>query len=200
MASSTEICNLALSHIGISKTIASLTERSQEAIACNLFYSKTRDMVLRDFSWPFAMTTVSLGLVEEDPNDEWAFSYRYPSDCLSFKRILSGVRNDTRQSRVPYKVRRDTTGLLIFTDMEDAVAEYVLREENAEVFPIDFANALAFRIAAYIAPGLTRGDPFKMGERALKMYEFEMSKARATAVNEEQDEEEPDSLFIRGRE
>ena len=36
MASEVDICNLALSHIGASATISSLTEQSEEAFHCNL--------------------------------------------------------------------------------------------------------------------------------------------------------------------
>jgi hypothetical protein len=44
MASSdVEICNLALSHLAIATEIATLTERSKEAQACNRFYAQVRD-------------------------------------------------------------------------------------------------------------------------------------------------------------
>src|SRR5688572_11149621 len=111
MASETEIANLALSHLGVGKEIANLeTERSQEAVACRRFYDTARDATLRDFSWPFATKIAVLGLIEADPNDEWDYSYRYPSDCLQLRRILSGVRNDTRDSRVPFKLAHDDSG------------------------------------------------------------------------------------------
>lgn len=201
MASETEIANLALSHLGVGTEITSLeTEKSEEAAACRRFYTLLRDASLRDFPWPFTTKIIAVGLVEEDPNDEWSFSYRYPTDCLKLRRILSGTRNDNRQTRIPYKVARDDDGLLIWTDMEDAEVEYTVQETNSERFSPDFVTFLSLRLAVAIAPRLTRGDPFKMGERAARLYEFESSKARATAVNEQQDEENPDSQFISGRE
>lgn len=202
MASSkTEVCNLAISHLGISKEIANVeTERSAEAGACRRFYDTARDVTLRDFVWPFATKIQALGLVEEDPNTEWSYSYRYPTDCLKFRRILSGIRNDTRQSRVPYRIARDSSGLLIFTDAPSAVAEYTIQEETVTRFPDDFVMALSFRLAAYIAPRVTGGDPFKLGARALELFQFELNKAECTAVGEEQDEQHPDSEFIRTRE
>src|SRR5665648_440114 len=97
MSSATEICNMALGHLASGKEIANLeTERSAEAIACRRFFDSARDAVLRDFSWPFATKIKALSLIEEDPNSEWAYSYRYPTDCLNFRRILSGTRTDTR--------------------------------------------------------------------------------------------------------
>ena len=79
MASSkTEIANLAISHLGIGKTIANLElEKSQEAIACRRFYDTVRDSSLRDFPWPFAGKIQALALV----SNEWLYAYQYPSDC-----------------------------------------------------------------------------------------------------------------------
>lgn len=201
MASSkTVICNMALSHLGISQEIANFdSERSKEASAMRRFYDETRKEVLRDFPWPFATKTVDLGLIEESPTDEWDFSYRYPSDCLRARRIPSGIRNDTRQSRVPYRVLQDNSGKLIYTDTEDAQLEYTVNEERVEMFPPDFVLALSLLLAAYTAPRLTGGDPFKLGNRALQLYDIQRNKAEANAVNEESDEEQPDSELERAR-
>jgi hypothetical protein len=201
MASSTEICNIALSHLNIGKEIAALdTEQSQEASACRRFYETALDATLRDFAWPFSSKIDVLALIEEDPNDEWAFSYRYPSDCLKVKRILSGVRVDTRQSRIEYKISRDDAGLIIFCDIEDAEMEYSVREEDPEKYPSDFIMAFSYRLAAYIAPRLTKGDPFKLGDKSMSMYFNELSQARANALNEEQVPIEAEAEIIRARE
>lgn len=197
----TVIANMALGHLGNGQEIANLdTERTQEAIAMRRFYATARDEMLREFPWPFATGRATLGLVEEDPNDEWAFSYRYPSDCVKARRIVGSLRNETRQSRVPYKIEQDATGILLLTDMEDAILEYTVREEDASLYPPDFVMALSLRLAAYTAPKLTRGDAFKMGDRALKFWMLAKSYAQGNAANEQQDDELPDSEFIRSRE
>lgn len=201
MASATEIANLALSHLGVGKEISNIeTDRGQEAQVCNRFYTICKELVLGDYSWPFATKFQTLALIEEDPNSEWAFSYRYPSDCLFFRRVLSGVRNDTRQSRVPYRNAYDSTGRIIFCDVEDAEAEYTINISDTTFFSPSFVMALSFRLATYIAPRITGGDPFKLGAKAMEMYMLEISKAKAIASNEEQAEEEVQSQFIRDRE
>lgn len=200
MASPEEICNLALSHIGVGKEIASLdSEKSQEAMACRRVFEPARIATLRDFGWPFATKFVDLGLVKENPTSEWSFSYQYPSDCLHFRKILSGTRNDNRQSRVPYRIVYGASGQEIYTDCEDAEAEYTVDVKDTGRFPQDFVMALSFRIAFLVAPRLTAGDPFKLGDRARTLYDVEVSRAKATAANEEQEEEDPDSEFIRAR-
>jgi hypothetical protein len=200
MASDTEICNLALTHIGVGAEIANLaTDKGQEAQACRRVYDTCLKKALRDFEWPFASKVLALALVTADPTSEWSFSYQYPTDCLHFRKILSGKRNDSRQSRIPYKFSYGDSGQVIFTDKSNAEGEYTVYVSDPARFPPDFQMALSLLIGAYISPRLTKGDPFKVGDRCLKLYEYEISRAKATAVNEEQGEEEPDSEFIRGR-
>lgn len=200
MASSTEICNLALSHIGIAKPIAALdTEQSQEAATCRVFYSIVRDVVLRDYRWPFASKIASLNLVEENPNSEWGYSYRYPTDCIMFRRILSGQRNDTPDTRIEYRLTKDAAGKLILCDIEEAECEYTEKVTDTQFFTADFILAFSYRLAYYIAPRLTAGDPFKLGEGALKLYNLEIGRAISSAFNEEQPGPIPESELIRVR-
>lgn len=200
-ASETEICNTALSHLGLGKEIAALeTERSAEASACRRFYDLIRDTTLRDAPWPFATRFADLALVAEDPVDEWSYSYRVPANCLSFRKVLSGLEVDTRDTRVKYRIVSDDAGSLIYTNEENARCEYTILIEDPIRYPADFTLALSLRLAAAIAPRITAGDPFKMGERAMRLYQFEISKAQAQAANEEQPAIEPDSEFVRGRE
>lgn len=200
MPTPTEIANLALSHLGTGKEIQNLeTEKSNEANACRRYYELARDTTLRDFPWSFANKTATLPLVEEDPTDEWAFSYRYPTDCTHMRKILSSQRNDTRQTRVPFEIASDDQGKLIYTDEADAQVKYTAKVTDSERFTPDFTLAFSFRLAAYIAPRITGADPFRMGERAVRLYLFEIRKAEAADVNEQQDEEEPEAEQIRAR-
>jgi hypothetical protein len=64
--------------------------------------------VLRDFDWSFARRYTTLGLVEEDPNTDWAYVYRYPSDCLSVRSIVGAMRTD--RSRLPFTLGSDASG------------------------------------------------------------------------------------------
>lgn len=199
MATQVQICNLALGHVGNSKTISAVTENSNEANVLNRFYGISVNETMRALYWPFLRKTAALGLVESNPTTEWSYSYRYPSDCLEAIRILSGTRNDTRQSRVPYQILSDSSGLLIYTDTQDAVLEYKKTEVTENLFPDDFSMALSFKLAFYIAPTLAKGDPYKLGDRAQQNYQRHIMMAAANAANEQQDEELPDSEFIRNR-
>jgi hypothetical protein len=189
MSSETEISNIAISHLGISKEIANLdTEASTEAKACRRFYDICRDTVLRDFNWPFATKSVALGLVGEDPTTEWQYSYRYPSDCIKLRRIFSGTRTDTNSS-----------GRLIYTDEQNAVIEYTEKVTDPTHYPPDFILAQSYRLAFMIAPRVSKGDPFKLGPAAYQMYLKMVGEAQANSWNEEQIDKKADSEFITTR-
>jgi len=200
MASKVAIYNLGVTHLGSTALIADVSENSTEARLMNLVFDTCLDAVLRDFNWPFARVTKALQLIAEDPNINWKYAYRYPVDCLKFQKILSGIRNDFRETRVPTEIGNDSTGPLIYSDMSEATGVYTKRVTNTQHFPPDFTMALSFRIAMYIAPALTAGDPFKMGDRAARMYQAEIAKASAQALNEEQPDVPVESELIRARE
>lgn len=207
MASSeTEIANLALAHLGHGVEIGSLrTTRSPQALALRLIYDTIRRATLRDFAWPFAHKIGALGLVttygtdDDHPTAEWKYAYRLPSDCVQFRKIQSGTRNDTLQSKVKYKISRDDTGWLIFTDMEDAIGEWTIDTEEVEKYPDDFVLALSLRLAAYAAPKICREDPFGMRDKAFSMYQREIAMAQNNGFNEESREEDPASELERAR-
>ena len=196
----TPICNLALGHLGISKEIANVeTEKSASAAACRRFLQPSKDETLRDFNWPFATEFITLGLVETAPNSDWAYSYRQPSNCSRIIKILSSIRNDTRQTRIPYQKASDDTGILIFTDQIDAKLKFTKFITDNALYDQDYIMMLTLLLAAYIAPRVTAGDPFKLGSRAYDLYILSKTKAEAAAMNEQQDEEPPESEFIIAR-
>ena len=203
MADKTSICNIALSHLGSSKEINNVeTERSGEASACRRFYADALLEALRDFPNPYLTVINPLGLVADlraVAGAEWSFSYRYPSDCSKAIRIPSGFRNDNNDTRVPYRIISDSTGPLILTDKENATLEYSQKSDSPDKWAPDFVMAFALLLAFYIAPRVTAGDPFKLGERAYRAFFLSISKSKANAIGEQQAEKDPDTDYIRAR-
>lgn len=201
VSSTAEIANMAISFLGIGKDIANLdSENSAEAKACRRFYENDRDIVLGDFPWPFATVFADLALVETDPTDEWGFSYRYPSDAVRIRRILSGVRNDTQDSRIRFRKGKDSAGILIYTDQADAVIEYTQLVTAVELYSPDFVKALAYLLASSVASRLTAGDPYKFQTRCMQFYKEQIASAQIGEVEEEQPDVPVESEFIRSRE
>jgi hypothetical protein len=202
--SAVAISNLALSRIGISAAIAALSESSQEAVACNACYEQVRDEVLRDFPWPFARTFVALGLVteaaEEDDlppwGNDWAYAYRFPSDCIKARRITTGDR--TGNTRVPFQLGNDASGRLIYTDEADAVLVYTKRFTDPAHFDPTFASAVAWRMAVELAAPLARSAAER--ERAEASYRNTLLQAQTDALNEEVDDDPGEASWITARE
>lgn len=198
-----DVYNLALSHVGVGTEVQSLTENTTEANVCRRFYEQTVNEMLRDFPWPFARRTALLAKVADDPTYEWAFAYRYPADCLKIRRILGVLRNENRADRVPYVIASDTTGLLIYSDWADATngtyVEYTAALTDLALFPPDFVRAMSYLLASYIGARVTSGDPFKLADRAFKLYLTMRDVAQANSLNEEQVEVLPESSFIEAR-
>lgn len=106
--SEVSICNRALAKVGTRSTIASLTEASNEAKACNLIFEPTRDEVENMAFWNFTTKTVTMGLLKSAPGTPtnptgstqwtsaypappWLYEYAYPSDCIQFRKIVPQV-------------------------------------------------------------------------------------------------------------
>ena len=199
MASKTEVCNLAISHLGIGKEIQDFeTEKTSEAKTCRRFYDSALRRALRDFNWPFARRFFTLNLIESDPTTEWAYSYRYPSDAVMARRILSGTWPENNATLVPYLLAGDSSGRIIYSDQENAVLEYTTFVEDPAFYSSDFELAFSYLLAYYIAPRLTDVN-FNLKEQMLTYYNLEIDSAMSNANNEEQDAREVESEFIRVR-
>lgn len=197
--SDVEIGNMALAHLASGIAMTTLMDRTAEARAVSRFFKQVRDEVLGAFPWPFASRRVTLEVVESDPNDDWAFSYRYPTGALTIWRIPSGF--DRAQGLtpdplcwpvypfgvthpVPFVITSDRTGKLIYCDLESAEAEVTFQITDVTQFPADFTAAFALKLAGDIAPLVTQGDQFQLGARALQRYQQAISQARVRAANE----------------
>jgi hypothetical protein len=201
--SKVDIANQALGYVGVGDEIQNLdTETSKEATACRRYFDTTVQECFRDFRWPFATTTVALALVQDFTNvsnAEWRYSYRYPANCASVRRLLNQMsRVETTRTRVPYKLASDATGLLVYTDLANAVAEITTLELRAELLPADAVTMLALLLASKIAARFG-SDAVKLGDRALKLYVAWRRQAQANALMEEQADQPAESEYILAR-
>lgn len=198
MSSRTEISNMSISHLGISDEIANLdTEKSEEAATCRRFFDPAIETFQRDFQMSFGTKRKVLGLISSDPNDEYLFEYEYPSDCVMAGRIISGLITDNRQTQVPYVVVRGASGRVIHSNFCEAELEYSIIENDTGRLPPDVVMAFSYKLAELVAPRLTAGDPFGQGDKAKRNYEEAKTIAWSNDRNEQQEEEEPESEFVR---
>lgn len=198
MASDIEICNIALSRVAHTQPIVSFTEKSKAAELCSVFYATLRELVLADFPWPFAESTVALADVGS-PDPGWAYRYRYPADCLKVRDIIQpGWRRSlASEMQIPFKIGYDGGGRVIHTDQPEAAVRFTFRVEDSTFFDPLFADALAWRLAMDLALPLSSKQ--ELQQFATQQYEMAMTKAEGSAFEESQDDPEPESEFIRVR-
>lgn len=201
MSSKTQIVNLALQRIGVSQQVANVdTENSRNALSAKIIFDQERDAVLAAFEWPFATRYVSPALVAGSGtvplNNDWIFSYRYPVDALSIRRIVSVLgRRDIAPAA--FRIGSDVAGRLIYTSIENAEIEYTARVTDPESFDPIFVSAFAWKLAASLAPALSRIS--NVAVMAMQLYELDLSKAKAQALNEGENAAPPDAEWIRSR-
>lgn len=201
MSSKTQVLNVALGRIGSTKQVANIaTDRSKEAILARLFFDDEVAFILRDFPWPFATAYVALALVAggsgTPANNDWQYSYRYPSDCVFARRIATTAgRNNANPP--PFRVGRDSQGKLIYTNEATPTLEYTMLVTDTAEFDGMFTSMLAWRLGADLAPGSSRIGG--MVDKCMNAYEFEKSKATARSLNEGQQEEPIESEMLRSR-
>ncbi len=180
------VSNNALRLIGIGQKISSLDDDNHRAEACKDAYPEARDLVLSSFKWPFTTRRVALGLVEEDPNDDWAFSYRYPIDCVVVRRIATSAGLPDYVP-TPFTLGQDDTGRLLYTDVEDAIVEYSATADDPGEWPNCFADAVSGELAERIAP------IFKVGNDKLQIAQNFKAQAlmRAQGITQQEQHNAP---------
>jgi hypothetical protein len=197
MSSIVQICNMALTRIGQSQLIDSISEQSKAAELCALHYETCRDQVLQDFPWSFAEARVYLADIGAPPMN-WAYRYRYPADCLQARYLaIPGQPMPSADYRVPFQVIHAQGGRAIVSNAAEAELVYTVRLDDTTYFTPAFTDALSWRLAAELAIGLTaKPDGYAA---AYRNYQIAISKAQALAFEEGEQGSDPVNEFVRAR-
>ena len=141
---SVEICNAALSMLGIPR-ITSLDGSSTSAELCRIHYPVLRDRVLRDHLWSFATAFADLQqLAEESPDDRFGFVCSLPVDLIRLVAVQNGGRC------------RKISGAKLLVECYPARIVYIRRITNPEEFDGNFTEALQYLLAAELCMANTR--------------------------------------------
>lgn len=199
MVSPVEVANFSLGHLGVAKTITSLTEKSSEARACLRFYDRARDTTQSRYPWKNGLKKVALALLpSNDWEDEYLFAYRMPADSKWFRCIrIPGASNATKPP--PHRIVSDATGEVILTSIEEAIAEYSVLVEDPAKWTDEQINATSYQLAALMAKTFDEDNSSATRKEMLQLYEIELSRAHAKDLNQEEPPEPPKSEFETGR-
>lgn len=200
--SKTEICNMALAHIGVSKAVQDVdTESSTEARACRLFFDHAVRTILEAKPWGFASSQVALVQQTNDRSDAWGYKYAVPTFVRRINHIVNpATRTPGQGNEVPFKVARNESafGKCIYTDEEGAILDYNYDVDDVNLFPATFVHALSLFLAASIAQPLRVNASIQ--QEVQRLYMAWNSEAMTRDMEEGQEDVEPASEFqtVRG--
>jgi hypothetical protein len=178
VASIVDICNLALSHLGNRASVVSISpvDGSVESDYCARFYQIARDEILEIGDWTFARTRAALVQLVTNPSSTWDYAYALPSDCLVPRRLVTGETYNHEDDSRDFSVEGST----LLTNLEDAELIYTRPIEDPTRFSPGFVIATSYKLAAYLAGPVLRGDAGAAA--AGKLHEIAARKTRESMM------------------
>lgn len=209
MSSEVEICNLALSHVGDSATVASIDppEGSSQAEHCARWYPIARNALLEMQEWNFATTRALLAEVANQ-FPQFQHSYARPTDCLKVLAVgAADAMGDLfptycQQDRAYYAAPRfpcmlytsqefktetdyATGNQVILTNQANAMVRYTRLVTDTSKFSPLFTTALARMLASYLAGPVLKGETgMKVGQAQLQIAVQMASSAAVISANQ----------------
>jgi len=172
--SEVHICNMALGSLG-AEQINALTENSQAARWCNIFYETNRDACLVLHNWNGVTKRATLARLSAAP--AWGYQYKYqlPSDCLRVWRAKATASEDDDTGEIEYKVE----GRELLTDEENVYIKYIARETDPTKYPPLVIEVMAARLSWLLAYPVARSSSLQQE----KLKEFDMILAEARRID-----------------
>ena len=130
--------------------VISPNDDTMEAAHCSMAWDSVRDTVLAVYPWGFATKWARLARERDAPVFGFMHSYRLPDDCL----YLIDLRATDDLEAHPD--RHAVAGRSVYTDASQALARYVHRHENCELWPPHFCDVFSVRLAVEVAPYLAQ--------------------------------------------
>jgi len=157
------IANRALTLLSVDR-IQALNDTSEQARKINAIFDSTRDGLLSEHNWNFAMKERALSLLTDEPVlDAWDYIYQLPNDCL---RVVN-IEGDYDFAIYSNK---------LYTNTDDARITYVSRETDPTKFSAGFIKAFASRLAADVAFGMTQNATLASNMDALAQRDLREAK------------------------
>lgn len=165
--SAIDICNEALDMVKATN-ITSLDEDSESARKCRRIYAKTRDQLLEEYPWNFAIKRENFTEDTEEPLFEYEHQFVIPADCLRILEIYNFTSAWKREGR----------RLLIDIDgsVDECNVRFIQRITDTGLFDPNFTKALKYQLAAQLAVSIANSDKKakqynEVAEMAVRMAE-----------------------------
>ena len=168
--SKTDICNLALGWLGGTLLTNVETDDSDEAKLCRANYDSSRDAVLEERNWSFAIKRAALAPEASPPSFGYSYSFVLDPACIRVVKVSSN----------PYFTRDITwikEGNKILADTSVLHIQYIQQVVDETKFSAGFAQACAARLAMDIALPLTNSPEFQT--QMQQLYAVKLDRAGA---------------------
>ena len=195
----TDICNLALNHIG-REQIASINEDTEAARTCRMHYDLQRHVLLRAYTWSFAKKYKALSELDvKTPG--WKHTYAYPPDCVAVRKVYNEDHTwPLLEKNLPTdydEVLVNDNQKAIVTNYQDAWLEYTYDAKDVNLFSADFSQALSYYLAAAICVPLTGSE--SLAQQMASQGAGILQEAKYTMMGERNRMPEYPSKYFRAR-
>ncbi len=180
MYTKSKIFELAIGALLLQRRVVNAdTDTTNECVVLRNWYDVALQTTLEDLDLDSTKETVALELIEADPNDEWLYAYKYPTNCAFLRRIVSGQRVDNRASHIPKIVEMYNGEKAIFCDTEQASAEIIVNDFPLSALSGHAGLCLAYNLASMAAPLITGKGAKRLLDELEKKYIVKKGQAQA---------------------
>ncbi len=199
MASSVDICNLALSVLGEAAEVTSIDPPDGEHSGhCSKWYPIALRSLLEKHGWSFATKRAKLAELSSIDASVYGKKHAFavPSDCLKVLDVQSEeqLTEDLPPRFIPFELglTDQNSRRAIFTDAEDPILTYITNVQTPELFPGYFVDALVILLATYLYGPIKRSDSTSTAAvNLMKLFESQLSRSKTldaqTAVRTSRD-------------
>lgn len=165
----TDICNLALDLLK-EAPLTSIDETRPIAMWCKRNFDVTRDALLEEADWNFAMARAMVATDTTTPAFGWQSQFTLPPDCI---RVVALTDNGQSEGTpVEFEIEN---GKILTNAASSLPIRYVKRSEEYDKYPATFVTALSAKLATKMAHWLTGKSNYV--QIASGLYQDAMNKA-----------------------
>jgi len=188
MPTPVEICNIALIMIGADE-IRDFDKSTKRHRACETMYNHLLPTLLITHDWSFAREVEPLRLLADGIPNEYGTPYEIPVECLRPIDVLP----------IGHGQKWEVIGGYIYTNTSSPSLKYTKKITNYSKFSTPFVNALAFAIAAAIAPSIKQNEKFEKGietKAAIALAEAQEADAQIGNEHRHPDTDPDNDTFV----
>jgi hypothetical protein len=182
-----KIYNLALSALLLSDEVIEIsTSKSNNIAILNRFYDVAFQSTLQDLDLDSLSQPIALELIDTitDGSIPWTYVYKYPSNCIFFRRINSGFVTDNKNTHIAKKTGIHKGQKAIFTNQPQAIAECIPKDVPLEALSPMAALAVSYKLAIVSAPLITGKGAKTLRKEINENYIIAKTEAQETDVSE----------------